>query len=401
MAKRTRLWLRVILLAGVVWLLGGSLLLSANPYKLATNNARTITDTLLDPCWGERHIVATTAENSRLPTIAVGPTDHVHIVWEEGRYLFHSYWNGNKWSIPWRVTIGEQPKLAIDRNGTPHLVFVNEFRGKYEVYYCQWTGTTWSLPRNVSSTSGVSAIPDIAIDSRNTLHVVWTDNSPGYNVIYHGFWTGTFWINRPIPHARGSVPAIAIGDDDLLHVVWQDRNTIFDPYEIYHVQWDGVDWSLPENLSDSDNHSTIPDVQVTPNGITHVTWEERVGDQEQIYYCGGTSFLWSIQEAVSTGSANAYLPTMAVDAFGFVHLAWDASDYLAHRWHLGLPYPWMRTQCIAENAQGIADVALAAGPDGSIHAAWAERVSESNWDIVYGRQPSVFQHQRQIPLLLR
>lgn len=391
-----------MLLAGAVWLLGGSLLLSAKPEMPPSSPVQSRDmDERISGCWESVYNVSNSAEKSRVPSIAVTSAGRVHIVWEEGRYLYHAYWNGNSWSDRRRITIGEQPTLAIDHNDVPHLVFVNEFRGNYEIYYSQWNGISWTLPRNVSSTSGVSAIPDVAIDSRNTLHVVWADNSPGYNVIYYGRWTGTFWINRPIPNARGSVPAIAIGADDLIHVVWQDRDILQDPYEIYHSQYDDITWTLPENLSDSENHSTIPDIQVSPDGLAHVTWEERVEEQDYIFYCGGQSFLWSNQEPVSGGETSAYLPAITVDAYGFIHLAWDASDHLAYRWHLDLVSPWVAARCIAENGQGVADVALAAGPDGAIHAAWAERMSDTVWDIFYAAQPSVFRFPLQLPLIVR
>jgi hypothetical protein len=298
------------------------------------------------------------------------------------------------------VTIGEQPEIVIDYNDVPHLVFVNEFRGNYEIYYAQWTGSAWTLPRNVSSTSGVSAIPDIAVDRQNTLHVIWTDNSPGYNVIYYGRWTGTFWINRPIPNARGSVSSLAIGEDDLLHVVWQDRDELDDPYEIYHSQWNNVEWSLPENLSDSENQSTIPDVQVDPKGLTHVTWEERIGGQDHIYYCGGQSFRWSNQEPVSSSSTDAYLPSIAIDRYGFPYVAWDEQAQITYGWRRTFSAPWIEKGPIAENAAGIADVALYSGRREAIHAVWAERSSDDSWDVFHSQLPSIFDYPLQFPLIL-
>lgn len=349
--------------------------------------------------WRPPQNVSLTSGESRVPTVAVDSQGQVHIVWEEGRYVYHSYWNGSGWSFPWRITVGEQPQIAIDNNDVPHLVFVNEFRGNYEIYYCQWTGSSWTLPRNVSSTSGVSAIPDIAIDSRNTLHVVWTDNSPGYNVIYYGQWTGIYWINRPIRNARGSVSSAAVGPDDLLHVVWQDREDLESPYEVYHVQWDGDSWSLPENLSDSPNQSTIPSAQVDGDGQVHVTWEERIDGQDRIYYCSGQSFLWSMQEQVSDGVGDAYLPSIAVDMYGFPHLAWDEQQQIAYRWRAALAQPWLNMNHIAENAAGIADVDLYSRGQ-AIHAVWAERTSEDNWEIYYSWLDSAFHYPIRLPLVM-
>lgn len=395
MSKTARDRFRTWLLVGGICLLGMTGLLSVARAGWASAQA-------VPPAtgWPVRQNVSQTVGESRVPAIAVDRRGYVHIVWEEGRYLYHSYWDLVQWSIPWRVTVGEQPSLAIDSNNVPHLLFVNEFRGKYQIYYCQWTGGFWSLPRNISNTSGVSAIPDIAIDSKNTLHFVWTDNSPGYNVIYHGRWTGMFSINMPIPQARGSVASLAIGGDDILHVVWQDRDSLDEPYEVYHTQYAGGSWSLPENLSDSDNPSTIPDIAVDRDGLAHITWEERVDSRDQVYYAGGRSFFWSLQEAVSNGSGDAYLPSIAVDGRGFSHIAWDQADQLYYRRRLALTLPWLGQQLVSESATGVADVVLAAGPDGAIHAAWAEQLPDGNWEIMYGASEPEFRYRGTLPLIV-
>lgn len=380
MSKGHVVWLGVLLIAGIAW-------------SLAEGAASA-------PAWEPPVNISNTPGESRAPALAVDSRGVIHVVWEEGQYLYHSYRAGATWSTPRRIFVGEQPALAIDHNDVPYLIYVNEFRGNYEIYFCQWTGSYWTLPRNVSQTSGVSAIPDVAVDRFNTLYVVWTDNSPGYNVIYYGQWTGVFWINRPIPQAKGSVASIAIGGDDLIHVVWQSRDSIEEPYEIYHAQWDGQAWSLPENLSDSQNHSTIPDIAVSADGVAHVVWEERINDTDYIYYCGNRSLSWSVQEMISEGPGNAYLPSVTVDAYGFPHVAWDASDRLAYRWRISLSSPWSALNYIARNGQGIADVALYAQGE-RLHAVWAERAADTNWDIYYSSQPTVFVHRVKLPLVMR
>jgi len=323
----------------------------------------------------------------------------VHIVWEEGRYIYHRYGSGDTWSPLLRVATGERPAIAIDHNDVVHLVFVNEFRNNYEIYHCQWTGVSWTLPRNVSSTSGVSSIPDIAIDSHNTVHVTWTDNSPGYNVIYHGLWTGTFWINRPIPNARGSVSAIAIGGDDVVHVVWQDRESFTDPYEIYHAERNGAEWIVAVNISDSPDESTIPDLAVGRDGLTHVIWEERVEGRYQIYYCRGRDFSWSVQENISPTPDNSYLPSITVDGDGFPHVSWDESDQLPYFWRQA-SLPWIAGSSIAQSPEGIADVVLFAEDEGRIHSAWAQRLPDGNWEIFYSSHAPFFLYRARLPVIM-
>ena len=185
MSKRSLFPLKALLLLGAIWLLVTGLPFSSAGMNLkpsATASGRY--DSSVEPLAGiwsaPANISNSEGEESRAPSLAVDSAGVVHVVWEEGRYLYHSYCQSETWSVKRRVATGEQPAIAVDRNNVMHLVFMNEFRGNYEIYYCQWAGSSWSLPRNVSSTSGVSANPDIAIDSHNTVYVTWTDNSPGY-----------------------------------------------------------------------------------------------------------------------------------------------------------------------------------------------------------------------------
>lgn len=350
--------------------------------------------------WSEPINISRTASDSRLPALAVDGQGVVHVVWEDGRYIFHSYRRGESWSTPLRVATGEQPAIAIDHNGIVHVVFVNEFRGNYDIYYCRWNGAFWTLPVNVSNTSGVSAIPDIAVDSYNTLYVTWTDNSLGYNVIYYGIWTGTFWINQPVPQGRGTVSTIAIGGDDIIHIVWQDRDDLEAPYEIYHTQWDRVAWTLPENISDSANHSTIAAMTVDDHGVAHLVWEELVGEENEIYYSMGTSLRWSQQQALSSGESNSYLPTIIVDAEGTPHVAWDELHRLPYMWRLA-SFDWHSGPDVADNSAGVADVALAADAESYIHAAWSQRADGGNWEIYYSNHAPLMPHRMRLPLLFR
>ncbi|MEM4724953.1 MAG: hypothetical protein QXP01_08075, partial [Candidatus Hadarchaeum sp.] len=182
---------------------------------------------------GEPFNVSASSTDSRAPALAVWG-DNVHVVWEERGHVYHRFCRGNTWSPSRSVATGEQPDIVVDSSGMAHVVLVNEFGGNYEIYYCRWNGSTWSLPRNVSNTSGVSSAPAIDVAPNGMLHVAWADNTPGYSVIYHAYWNGVYWINEPIPNALGGAPSVSVDRNGLVHVVWQDRDTPNAPYEIYH-----------------------------------------------------------------------------------------------------------------------------------------------------------------------
>ncbi len=336
--------------------------------------------------------ISSSAINSRAPAMAVG-IHLVHVVWEEGSHVYHRMSRGGIWSSSRSVATGEQPAIALDGSGVAHVVFVNEFDQNYEVYYCRWNGTSWSLPRNVSNTSGVSSAPSIAIEPSGVLHVVWADNTPGYSIIYHAYWNGTYWLNEPIPYATGGAPAIAVSANGLVDVVWQDRDAPNLPYEIYHSQWNGQEWSLPENLSDSaSEQSIIPSVAMDQNDQAHVTWQEKVDGRYAIYYTYGQVGYWSIPERVSGNSADAYLPSAVVrpppqgngvPSGGAVYVGWDESTLAVYRSKNAAGGEWSQPSTLLTDPLGVAELQLAIDAAGLFHAVWSERVAVDNWEIFY------------------
>lgn len=336
--------------------------------------------------------VSASAAHSRAPALAVAP-NVVHVVWEEGSRVYHRMARGGLWSASRSVATGEQPAIALDALGVAHVVFVNEFNENYEVYYCRWNGTNWSLPRNVSNTSGVSSAPSIAIDPAGILHVVWADNTPGYSIIYHAYWNGTYWLNEPIPYATGGAPAVAANASGGVDVVWQDRDAPNLPYEIYYCQWNGQEWSLPENLSDTPaEQSVIPTVVADQNDEVHVTWQEKVDGRYVIYYTYGHVGYWSIPEQVSQNHEDAYLPSAVVQPLpqgdgatsgGTVYVGWDESTLAVYRWRRTTAGEWSPPHTVLTDPLGVADLQLAIDARGLMHAVWSERVAVDNWEVFY------------------
>lgn len=329
--------------------------------------------------------VSASDDHSRYPALAVSDGT-IHVAWEEGERVYHAFSGGNTWSSGRSVAVGEQPAIAADAADRAHVVFVNQFGGNYEIYHCRWNGAKWSLPRNVSNTSGVSSAPGLAIAPDGTLRVVWADNTPGYSVIYHAYWNGTYWINEPIPHAMGGAPAVAVSTDGVVHVVWQDRDAPGAPYEVYYSGWNGSDWSLPENLSDSmAEPSIIPSVAVDQDGRAHVGWQEKVDGRYMVYYTWGGVGFWSIPEKISDAEAEAYLPSMAASRNSTVYVGWDESTLVLYRSRGSSDASWSQPVPVTSDPLGVVDLRLAVDVNGQLHAAWGGRAASGKWDVFYQR----------------
>jgi len=346
---------------------------------------------------GEPINLSSSPADSSSPALVVSD-DAIHVVWEEGGRICHRFWDGRTWSLVRRVAVGEQPALAVDGHGLVHLVFVNEFGSNYEVYYCRWNGSAWSLPRNLSNTTGVSSAPGVAVQDDGAVHAVWADNTPGYSVIYHASWDGTYWINEPIPSAFGGAPRMVAGAGAALHVVWQDRDSPALPYETYYSYWNGTAWSLPENLSDTaEEPSIIPALAVDGSGIAHVVWQERSDGRYAVEYTWGTVGYWSIPMRLSEGDAQAYLPSPAVGRRSTVFVGWDLGTAAVIRERSAAGAAWSTPLTVMEDPTGVSDLQLAVDGSGQLVAVWVQRPAGDNWDIFC----QMLTHKVALPLVLR
>ena len=352
--------------------------------------------------WSEAVNLSNGSADSRAPAVALASDGTVHVLWEEGEEIYHSCRTGDSWSSPARVATGERPTLVVDDSNTPHAIFANEFGGNWEIYYVQWDGSRWTLPRNISHTSGASGMPRIALAPDGLLHAVWADTTPGYSVIYHAHQQGAFWVNQPIPSARGSVPALAIDQQGRLHVVWQDQDTPSTPFEIYYSRWDGEEWSLPENITaTASTLSAIASLGLDRQGTAYLVWEEEDDGGWQITHSYGQVGYWSVPANISQSVNECHLASVVVTPQDYLHVAWEEGTTLQSRRKGAKASDWFPAETIASNPLGLGDVALAAGSDGRVHAVWAVRLAGGQRDIFHRERPSALKHVYFFPLAMR
>jgi hypothetical protein len=310
------------------------------------------------------------------------------VVWEEEESIYHTFGISGSWSVPAEAILGDSPSLALDSSDGVHMTFVSEISGVFDVFYTRWDGGGWTLPVNVSATSGVSSAPAIAFVPGNTLHIIWADNTGGETALYHGQSSdGSSWSTFPIPNGTGSAPALAVGSDGILHLAWQspDMDTGLD--EIWHMQFSGGSWSLPENISASpDEASTAPSLAVAPDNTVHIVWQEALASNTAIYHALGQLGAWTQAEDVSGTLESARFPALGIGSAGNGFLLWDEGSVIMGR-ELYAAGTWSAREEVASDVFGISDPALFVNGS-TVHAAWAEEVSAFNWDIFYSTRPA-------------
>jgi len=351
--------------------------------------------------WSDAGSLFSSPADSRSPAVAIDGEGTLHVLWEEGSDIYHCYRQDGFWFLPERVATGERPSLVVDKEGIPHAIFANEFGGNWEIYHVTRRYDMWSLPRNISHTSGISGNPRLAAAPDGTLHAVWADTTPGYSVIYYARQLGRYWVNNQIPSARGGAPVVAVDARERVHVAWQDQDAPFGVFDVYYSRWEGDDWSLPENISfNSSAHSAICGMGLDRDGTAHLVWEEQVGDGWQVFYCHGQVGFWSVPANVSRAPEECHLAHIVVTPQDYLHVAWCEGTVVRSCRKGAASSGWFPIETIAGNSLGGENVVLTAGAGGDVHAAWAGRTDTGQRDIFHGERPGAVRRKVYFPLTL-
>jgi hypothetical protein len=278
------------------------------------------------------------------------------------------------------------PVMKVTKAGKLHVLYTNQFMGNFEVYHIYWNGIEWSLPVNVSRTTGYSALPVLTIGEDDSLHAAWMDNTPGYWTTYYGAWDGVFWSSAPVPSARGQAPAIAAAPDGTLYLAWQDRlinrETGKGVYEILASQMlNNQVWSLPINISDNAGIESIgPDVTTSRDNRAHITW---VDDNRYVEYSYGAGGAWSMPMTAALAPTLAQGPRILAEHGSLLHLAWDESTRVMATTAMAGTAKWPAAELVTTASASLREVALATMPSRGVGISWVQQEPDPQKVSVY------------------
>ena len=277
----------------------------------------------------------------------------------------------------WNDRLSTQPAIAFDNStGTLHVVWADDTQGIWgvdrEIWYTSYAASTgWSNAVLLSDgyggsywNDGVSEAPKIAVDVNGTIHVVWWDRTVGewgsdWTILYVNYTSGSGWSNVTAISDMGlnswntgdSIsPDIAVDRNAVVHVVWSD-STVGpwggggSDYEIFYLNYTaGIGWTNATLVSDgyggsywNDGSSAYPAIAVDNNGTIHCCWQDTSpgwwgGDLDILYANCTANGTWSNVTAVSDDSSqwnwgSSQTSDIAIDSAGKVYVVWyDATD---------------------------------------------------------------------------
>ena len=354
--------------------------------------------------WISPTAVATGLREAAAPSLAFTRDGVEHAVWQtDGQIYYAAQMPGSKWDSPRRIASGTSPVLVLDTLGHLHALFANQFMGNYEIYDITLVDGKWSLPVNVSHTSGFSMSPAVTAGSDGVLYVAWMDNSPGYWTIYMGRWNGVYWSNQPIANARGKAPTLGMSPDGTLFLAWQDRlPTLENPTGTFHIflseRRDGS-WMLPIDVSARPQVESIgANLTTTADGLAHLTWVD--GGQE-VRYCFGQGGYWPDPVTVTRAAVQAQGPRILSERSQQLHIAWDEGDMIRAASATPMTLSWPKPSVVTAPLGTLNAIAMTLGPGNEVSLGWIQTLQPSDVDIYESWRPSTLTPRAWLPLIMR
>jgi len=384
--------------------------------------------------------ISMTEDDSRDPSMALGPDGSPYVVWEddagaEEDEIYLLYWDklNNTWievgansasggGISDDDLYSYDPSVAVSQTGEIFVAWTAYYSTGSEIFVKRWdemtsswveAGTGAATGGGISNNATHSQYPSIAVSSDGIPYVAWTD---GGNEVYVRMWdiSSNTWVELGQGSATGEGiskgghavhgPEITVSSDGVPFVTWEGVHN--GGSEIYVQRWDASSnsWVLigtgPDTgggVSDNGDYSEYPSIDISVAGVPYVTWRNTTEDDYEIYVkrWNGAAGVW---EEVGDGSASeggisdnegrSRLPSISVSPAGDVIVAWeDNSDsyyeIYVKRWN-EWSGAWEEIGKGSASNDGISRTdthnespVIDSAEDGTLYVAWIE---STGWD---------------------
>lgn len=317
--------------------------------------------------WSEPQVIYETGEAIDTPYLVSDVFGQTHLVWREyGRetdaiptdyeLLFYDP-TVDDWIEGTDVVAmpnAAAPTIAIDRNGTVHLMWVGPANTLLHSSAMSQTDSAhgWSRPVSLASSNVHS---QIIADAGGEIHAVFPGllSSGPFYLAYdldQGVWSEPTNVAAVQPDASVDYTRVAIGPTGTIHVVWSEFQLPdgWPPTGVYYARStdQGRTWSSPNQLAGPDYDqitvSTGSDAQV------HVAWNGMAG-------VGGRYHRFSVDDGLSWSRETAFVPpgkggtegppALAVDDSGVLHVL---TTFDGCAWHVAWDNAqWTKPNCIS------------------------------------------------------
>jgi hypothetical protein len=339
-------------------------------------------------------------------SIAVGPSNTVHVVWRDQRdhgfqyleiYYKRSTDNGTTWGSDVRLTnsqfMSAHSAIAVSGNYV-HVVWHDNRDGNNEIYYKRSTdsGATWGVDVRLTNAAQISQTASVAA-SGAVVHVAWRDRRDGDDEIYYKRSTdnGATWPASPAGDMRltnavnlSMHPTIGVNGNNV-HLAWSDGRDLGDSNcDIYYKRSTdaGVNWGADTRITTQQDQSRWPSLAVSGSSLHVAFYDQRdnPGGYGEVYYLNSTDngISWSADRRLSDlpdGSGDCNIAASGNN----VHLvfwdarhggAWEGEIYYKYSSDNGINWSVDTRLTNAPNPSGHPFIAVA---DTVLHVIWQDK----------------------------
>jgi len=267
------------------------------------------------------------------PATIIDPAGRFHIFWDtlsSPRYIYHTYWDGQKWSgiIPVGQSLGISSSIKppfISSDGKLHLVWRSDFGvgtpNRFRLLYASFDGAAWSSVQEIYQTDAYYIQGLVHTDEADHLHALIQRS--------YGVSASIFEITRTL--SALSAP-LQIDPGHLVDEAWADRSggihifgQIAYPEQLFYSYWKEGQFQVVGRQGTG--YIGVYPTQMDEMGNLHLFYTANLPVpggvvRGVIHQCVNTNLNWWERETPS-GEADVTGPLMS---------GWDQNNRLGLAW---------------------------------------------------------------------
>jgi len=216
-----------------------------------------------------------------LPQFVVDNADNLIIVGMGGLKGYYTIKKDNIWTEKAMPIYICNPNIALSNDGTLYIVY-NSPRDDLRCIQLI-NNDTWTIPDTIAESVDFPAVPQIGCDDNNNVFLIWNKNSTNQLVYSIKDSNGTWSNSNVIPNIEGIPwePKMLIKNNKL-HLIWNSKDP--NVYNIHYQEYsiNNKQWSNYEQISNTDNNSTILSFDIYNNTL-FLVWQEKLVSGNEDY----------------------------------------------------------------------------------------------------------------------
>jgi len=250
------------------------------------------------------NMVSTNTGGSLNPQIAVDKNGSINVVWEDDIAnhsdisFSRSTDNGAHFSLLRNlsnplgncIANSNTPRIGLDAAANINVVWTNDCGGNFDIFLSRSAdnGATFSFPKNLSATPGLSGNPQLFVDGAGSINVVWEESTPADILFVRSGDAGaTFSSAQNLSHNSGSSTNARLTVDATanINVAWEDTTPGNQDIFFTRSTDSGATFlSTPLNLSSNSGLSAAVQIATDKSGDINVAWQDSTPGVSQVLF---------------------------------------------------------------------------------------------------------------------